>query len=196
MRIFSNALEAGRWAVSPVAAIGKFDGMHRGHLKLLKAALARAKALKAPCLAVTFDPLPQQFFMAGEFRPLLTLEERLRLMGELGVDAAVILPFNQALACQAPEAFARDVIADQLKASAVFVGEDFCFGKDRSGRVGDLDRYGRELGFTVHPVPLLVVGGERVSSERIRRLISEGKTSLAEKLLGRRLDGIGKRQGS
>lgn len=164
--------------------MGKFDGLHLGHRRLLALARERARALDARLLAVTFDPLPEDYFRPGARRPLLPEPKRLALFGELGVAGVVLLPFNDALACQAPAGFARQVLSAALRCAAVFVGEDFCFGKDRAGRVPELEAFGRELGFSVHPVPLLSVDGEKVSSSRIRELLAQGKKREAATLLG------------
>lgn len=187
MKVTMNAFEAGRVFPGSVVAIGKFDGLHLGHRKLIALAVRRAQSLKTRCVVVTFDPTPEQFFGGSGPRPLLSVSERVELLGGLGVDAVVLLPFNKDLACMSPEAFARDVIAEQLRAMDVFVGEDFCFGKDRAGRVKHLKELGPELGFLVHPVRLAVAEGHKISSSRIRRLLAEGKRKKAEALLGRTL---------
>ncbi len=184
MMIFQNAFEAGKRFPGSIVAIGKFDGMHRGHQKLLLAALRRARTTGTSCLAVTFDPSPAQFFGGDPLPPILTLAQKLERFAALGLDAAVLLPFDKRLACISPEGFARDVLALQLKPSAVCVGSDFCFGKDRAGRVETLQALGPGLGFSVHPVSLAVDSGEKISASRIRRLLDEGRRREAERLLG------------
>lgn len=185
MKVFTSPWEAGRWAAGPVAAIGKFDGVHLGHKALLSAARARARALKRAFLVITFAPLPQEFFAGDSFKPLLSLERRLEFLAAEGVQGALLLPFDRRLACQAPEAFARNTLSGALKAAAVFVGENFCFGKERAGTVHTLRRLGEELGFATYAVPLTVAGGKPVSSSRIRALLAEGRLKEVERLVGR-----------
>ncbi len=189
MKVFHSAAEAGRWAPASVAAVGKFDGLHLGHQKVIRLAVKRAKALSTKCLAVTFDPHPQEYFQPGSFRPLLSAEQKLELFGAMGVEGVLFLRFSRAFACQAPETFARNILAERLKVMDVYVGADFCFGKDRAGRVDTLVGLGRELGFLVHPVALVYRDGERVSASRIRRLIDEKRWAEAQALIGRPLDG-------
>lgn len=185
MRVFTNPWEAGRWGRGPVAAIGKFDAVHLGHKALLTAARAHAAALKKLLLVITFSPLPQELFLGESYRPLLPVEKRLALLAAEGADATLLLPFDRRLACLAPEAFARDTLAGALGVSSVFVGENFCFGKDRAGTVATLETLGRELAFTAHAVPMTVVEGRPVSTSAIRELLGQGRRAEAERLLGR-----------
>lgn len=184
MRLFHGATAAGRWAPGSVIALGNFDGLHRGHQRVINAALARAQALKTKCLAVTFEPHPRVYFSRGPVKLLMPLEKKLEGLSRLGVDAAVLLAFNRRLACSQPATFARQVLADGLRVMDVFVGEDFCFGADRSGTVETLREFGAELGYLVHSVPLLLQGGEKISSSMIRGLIHAGKRAQARALLG------------
>lgn len=185
MRILRNAFEAGREFPGAVLCLGKFDAMHLGHRRLLEAARREADRHGRPLLAATFDPEPAQYGNLFPYDPVLPLAERMRLMGALGVDAVALLPFDKPLACLTPEAFARTVLASQLKPFAVCVGADFCFGKDRAGRADTLGALGQELGFLVVVVPLLLVDGEKVTAERVRRLLEAGDRAGAGRLLGR-----------
>lgn len=187
MRILRNPGEAGRLFPAPVVAIGKFDAMHRGHLRVVRSALKRARALKTACLIVTFDPSPEQFLRIFRRQPVISLGERLDRLNGLGVDGVLLLAFDEKLACLSPESFVRDVLELRLKPVSVFVGEDFCFGKDRAGNVATLEKLGPRAGFTVHAIPLVREGGEKISATRIRALLDKGRAKEAEKLLGRRL---------
>jgi riboflavin kinase/FMN adenylyltransferase len=188
MKVFRNAFRAGRELPGAVLALGKFDALHRGHRRVLRAARAKARALKTSCVVVTFDPAPEPFRGISPRRPILSMAERLRRLAGLGLDAVVLLPFGKKLACLSPEAFAKTVLAAQLKPRCVCVGEDFCYGKDRSGRVETLEDIGPALGFSVCSVPLLTSAGEKITAERIRRLLDDGRVPEAESLLGWRLD--------
>lgn len=189
MKIFRNAFEAGKAFPGSVVAIGKFDGMHRGHRAVILAAKRDAVKAKTSCLVVTFDPSPEEFLRLFPRKPLLPLARRLELIRRVGADAVVLLPFDRQLACVSPEAFAKDVLALQLRPAGVCVGEDFCFGKDRAGRVETLRELGPRLGFTVRSVPLVRAGGEKISASRIRELLDGGRRAEAERLLGRKLNG-------
>lgn len=180
-------LQAGRSFPAAVIAVGKFDALHRGHQKVIGLAVKKAAAFKTHCVVVTFDPTAEQHLRLYPYQPVLPMAKRLERMEKLGVDAVVLLPFEGKLACMAPVAFAKDVLALQLKPLAVCVGEDFCFGKDRAGKVETLQELGPELGFLVYPVPLLSAGGEKITAERIRRLLELGRRKEAEELLGWKL---------
>jgi riboflavin kinase/FMN adenylyltransferase len=187
MKILRSASEAGRLFPGPVITIGKFDAFHRGHKKVLGQAVARAKALKTGCVVVTFDPTPDQYLRLELGKPVLTLAGKLDHFRKLGVDAVLLLAFDERLACLTPEAFVRTVLEQRLRPISIFVGADFCFGKDRAGTVATLESLGKDAGFTVQAVPLLKEGGEKISATRIRALIDQGKRASAERLLGRKL---------
>lgn len=187
MRIFRSLFEAGRAFPASVVAIGKFDGLHRGHRRVLGIAVRKARAFKTSCVVVTFDPTAEQHLRLFSYKPLLPVAKRLERLEKLGIDGVVLLPFDGKLACTAPAAFARDFLALQLKPLAVCVGEDFCFGKDRAGKVETLQELGPDLGFLVYPVKLLSSGGEKISASRIRRLLELGRKRDAEALLGWKL---------
>lgn len=148
-------------------------------------AVWKAKEKNIPCIVITFTPHPQDFFQPGSFQAIIRNEQKIRLMKLLGVDGLLLLPFNKQLACIAPEAFVLDILVDQLKVKDVFVGENFCFGKDRAGRKETLKILGKKWGFDAHAIPLLRdKDGEIINSTRIRTLIEGGKKKEAQELLG------------
>jgi riboflavin kinase/FMN adenylyltransferase len=151
-------------------ALGTFDGVHRGHRRVIEA----AKAAGLPTTVVTFDPHPR-IALGNRVELLTTLERRLELLGDLGVDVHVV-PFTSDLALQTPEEFAESVLRP-LGTKVIAAGENFRFGR---GRAGDLDTLAG-LGFDVRPVPLV----EGVSSSRIRQLLAAGEIEGAARLLGR-----------
>jgi riboflavin kinase / FMN adenylyltransferase len=151
-------------------AIGTFDGVHRGHRRVIEA----AKAAGLPTTVVTFDPHPR-VVLGNQVELLTTLERRLELLDELGVDTLVV-PFTPELALATPEEFA-DSILRPLGTKVVVAGANFRFGR---GRSGDLDTLAN-LGFDVRPVPLV----EGISSSRIRQLLRAGEIEAAARLLGR-----------
>lgn len=152
------------------AALGTFDGVHRGHRRVIEA----AQASGLPTTVVTFDPHPR-IALGHQVELLSTLERRLELLEALGVDTLVV-PFTPELALSTPEEFAESVLRP-LGTTVVAAGENFRFGR---GRSGDLDTLAG-LGFDVRPVPLV----EGISSSRIRQLLRAGEIDDATGLLGR-----------
>jgi riboflavin kinase/FMN adenylyltransferase len=153
------------------AAVGTFDGVHRGHLRVVEA--ARAAGFRTA--VVTFDPHPRAV-LGGSVELLATLERRLELLEAAGVADVLVLRFDETLAALQASEFA-DQILRRIGAEVVAAGETFRFGQDREGDLGLLE----ELGFDVRRVPLL----ENVSSSRIRELVHAGETERAAALLGR-----------
>ena len=151
-------------------ALGTFDGVHRGHRRVIEA----AKATELPVMVVTFDPHPRTA-LGHKVDLLSTLDRRLELLAELGVET-LVLPFTPELALATPEEFAESVLRP-LGAKVIVAGENFRFGRGRSGDLGTLAK----LGFDVSPVPLL----EGISSSAIRRLLLAGEIEAAAQLLGR-----------
>ncbi|MCS7234821.1 MAG: bifunctional riboflavin kinase/FMN adenylyltransferase [Armatimonadota bacterium] len=165
-------------------ALGVFDGVHLGHRAVLQAAVRQARQAGWRSVALTFHPHPQQV-VARVPDPflILPLEERLRRIATLGLDAALVLRFDKALRRTEPEEFVRAVLVDGLGAKAAVCGPDFRFGRDRRGDAELLRQLGSELGFSVEVCPPVEVGGQRVSSSRIRALLREGRAEEACELL-------------
>ncbi|MBP0483730.1 bifunctional riboflavin kinase/FAD synthetase [Sagittula salina] len=165
------------------AAIGNFDGVHKGHQAVID--LARRAVPEARLGVMTFEPHPREFFAknAPAFR-LMSAEARAARLEKLGVDLLYQLNFNTALAGLAPCEFAERVIRDGLGLVNVVVGADFCFGKGRAGTVDDLKRFGAEMGFGVTVAELMQTDGLIVSSTAIREALSDGRPRDAAQLLG------------
>jgi riboflavin kinase / FMN adenylyltransferase len=174
------------------AAIGNFDGMHRGHQYVIDIARREAERLGAPLGVMTFEPHPRQYFApkAPAFR-LMNAEARAHRLEWLGIDKLYELSFNDTLSALSPEAFARRVIVEGLGLRHVVVGEDFHFGKDRAGTPATLRALGAEMGFGVTAAPLMRDTGEEISSTAIRHALSEGRPRDAARMLGHwhRIDG-------
>jgi riboflavin kinase/FMN adenylyltransferase len=168
-----------------VFAIGNFDGVHRGHRAVLVAAMTRARSLGARAAALTFEPHPRAFFRPDVPLFRLTPERnKLRLFAAAGLDGAVVLTFNAALAGLAAGDFVSRILLERLGAAGVAVGFDFHFGRNRQGSPEFLTAQGRELGFAVDIVPALAHRGVRVSSEPIREALAAGRIAEATDLLG------------
>ncbi|MGP6171354.1 bifunctional riboflavin kinase/FAD synthetase [Microbacterium sp. A196] len=172
-------------------AIGKFDGVHAGHRAVIERLKADAAASGARSVAVTFDRNPLAL-LRPELCPenVVSVDRKLALLGELGIDATLLLTFDQNLASQSPQAFIQDILVGALHVSTVLVGEDFRFGHRGAGTPGLLRELGPEYGFTVDVVDDVYVAGSerRVSSSWIRELLTEGDVTTAARVLGRSVD--------
>jgi riboflavin kinase/FMN adenylyltransferase len=196
-------------------ALGNFDGLHRGHQKVIEPILpshlphlfdssladlsSRSPAgehnqgsggsgggAKHPySTLVTFDPHPQEFF-SGESRSLLTPQvEKVQYLKTMGVQQLILLPFDRKLAALSPQAFVEEILIQKLQACYISVGEDFRFGHRRSGTVDDLKEIAQALGVKVQIVSLKKVDERRISSSAIRHALSQGDILEANQLLGR-----------
>ena len=175
------------WPAS-VVTIGVFDGVHRGHRELIRHAVSRAAVLGVPSVVVTFWPNPAEILRAGDPPArLATLEQRLALIDDLGIDAVLVLPFSHELSLATPEQFAGRILSDCLGAAEVVVGENFRFGHRARGDVRLLEQIGRTLSFGVIPLNLLTTdnAGQAVSSTMIRQLVAEGDVAAAARALAR-----------
>ncbi len=156
-------------------AVGVFDGVHVGHQALISDAVERARARDVLSCVMTFDRDPDQVLTPDAAAPqLLTIEDKLAAITELGVETVVVVPFCRLVAEMAPDRFVSDVLADALQPVEVIVGRDFRFGRYASGTVATLEHYGAEHGFGVVAHDLVCRGGEPVTSTRIRNLVVAG----------------------
>jgi len=169
-----------------VATIGNFDGVHRGHRWVIAEVIARAKSLGIRSLAVTFDPHPAHVLRPGQSMPLITpLAEKLRLLARTGIDATLVLPFDNTLRHLSAREFAEQVLHRALHAAEVHEGENFRFGYQAEVGIDGLEQLGRDLGFGCCVYTPRTLRGHVVSSSRIRELISTGDVRHARALLGR-----------
>ena len=168
-----------------VLALGNFEGVHRGHRAVIDAALARARALRRPAAAMTFEPHPRAFFNpnARVFR-LTDVAGKLRLLASTGLDGAIVMSFDAALASLTPDAFVAQVLVERYAVAGVVAGYDFHFGKGRAGTPDFLQAEGGRLGFAVDIVPAYSDGSQRISSGAIRDALTQGEVELAMRLLG------------
>jgi riboflavin kinase/FMN adenylyltransferase len=166
--------------------VGTFDGVHRGHRALIAATRSAARRAGLATVAVTWDRHPNVTLRPDRVPPLLaTLERRLELLEDAGVEVAAVLAFDDELSRWAPERFARDVLARGLGARRICAGQGWRFGHRAAGDAELLSRLGRELGFSVETIPLAGGPGGQVSSSRVRRAVAEGDMEMAAALLGR-----------
>ena len=169
-----------------IVALGNFDGFHLGHQAVVGAAITRARAEGRPALVATFDPHPVRHFKpdAAPFR-LTTLDQRQDLFAAAGADAMLVFGFDGALASLTAEEFAAQRLADALGAAGVVTGEDFTFGKARSGNTAVLAELGQRHGFTAEAIAPVTLDDAPVSSSRIRDALREGRPRDAAALLTR-----------
>ena len=184
MRVYTTFDEPKRRRAALVVGIGNFDGVHRGHVRIIELVRRRAGAAGTAGL-ITFSPHPRTVVKGEGEAVLTTLRQRLKLFRELGIEACWVVPFDRKLARQDPGRFAAGVLRDRLGVKEICVGEGYRFGRDRSGDVRRLVVLGEELGFTVNEVAAVRDRGVRVSSSAIRKLIGAGEVAAAARLLGR-----------
>ena len=166
--------------------IGKFDGVHLGHQALLNRVVDLAEENMFAAVALTFDRHPDALLNPTEFKlPLIGPAQKAILLAETGIDATLTLTFDDALAEMTPSQFVQEILVSALKAKIVVVGEGFRFGSKGSGTVETLRELGSQLGFRVFVIPQVNIGGEPVSTTRVRELLDQGKVVAASTLLGR-----------
>jgi riboflavin kinase/FMN adenylyltransferase len=168
-----------------VLAIGNFDGVHRGHRAVIGAALARARTLGRKAAALTFAPHPRAFFRPQD--PLFVLSQecdKLRLLAGAGLDGAIVMRFDAALAVTPAQAFVERILGGAMGIAGAAIGFDFHFGQNRAGSPQYLTEQGARLGFAVDVVPPLEDEGRPISSGGIRQALAAGKVVEAAELLG------------
>ncbi|SEG56618.1 riboflavin kinase / FMN adenylyltransferase [Bryocella elongata] len=174
MKIYRSLSELPQDAARSVVTIGNFDGVHCGHRAVIASVQERAHALNAQSIAVTFDPHPAVLLRPDKAPKLLTpTPVNLELLAATGLDATLVLPFNEELRHWTAEHFARTVLSEALGAVEVHEGEEFRFGYDRQGGMATLMDMGRTLGFEAHPHQPVMARGGAISSSRIRALLTE-----------------------
>ena len=185
MKIF-HGLENANILRPTVLTLGVFDGLHLGHQQIMETVAERARATNTVGTAITFDPHPRAVLHPDTAPPLLqTLDQRLANFEVLGIDQAIVIPFDREFAEQPAEVFLREVIHDRLQAKEVYLGKGFAFGKNRGGNIELLRKMSSELGFFADEVPEVSLRGQRISSSKIRHLLAEGRVNLARRMLGR-----------
>lgn len=169
-----------------MVCIGAFDGLHLGHRALVRYAVERAAATGLMPVALSFEPLPLEFF-APQNSPTRLMLPRAKVEGlhALGVDVVGLLRFNAAMAAMSPEEFVQRVLVERLQARQVWVGPGFHFGHRRAGNLETLRRQGERHGFVAGEIEPHLFNGERVSSTRIRSLLTAGDFATAAHKLGR-----------
>ena len=185
-RLFRDADGGTLFPQGSVVCIGAFDGLHLGHRALVRRAVGRAHALGVPAVALSFEPLPREFFARDQPPPRLTLARgKVRGLRELGAAGVGLLRFDARLSAMSAEDFVRRLLVHRLAAREVWIGPEFRFGHKRGGDLPLLQAMGAELGFSAGEIEPVQALGERVSSTRIREALCAGDFLKAESLLGR-----------
>ena len=189
MKIFDQIDQIKEPLKRAVITIGNFDGVHIGHQALFHEVIEKAAAIDGTSVAMTFEPHPMRVLKQNNHPPLITLyEQKVELIERTGIDVLICVPFTLGFASLSAEQFVKDLLVQKIGMKAIVVGKDYSFGKNREGNIDLLRAYAPDLGFEV-----LVAGWirsaravkDRISSTRIRELISDGLMEHAEKMLGR-----------
>ncbi|CDM64516.1 bifunctional riboflavin kinase/FAD synthetase [Pyrinomonas methylaliphatogenes] len=185
MRVF-HGIDNAEIARPTVLTLGVFDGLHLGHQLIMRTVVERARAVGAIPTVITFDPHPRAVLHPEAAPPLLqTLDQRLEGLRFLGIEQTIIIRFTREFAQIRAEDFLRDIVHERLQAREVYLGQGFAFGRGREGNIELLRRVSRELGFFADEVPEVRLRGQRISSSRIRELLTQGRVNLARRMLGR-----------
>jgi riboflavin kinase/FMN adenylyltransferase len=174
-----------KWA-APVAALGNFDGVHRGHQKILERVCRQAAERAGTPVVVTFDPHPPRIVRPDKAPQLLmTLDQKIEACAQAGIQHVAVVEFTEDMARWEPETFVDTVLVDWLRVAEVWVGANFLFGRERSGTYTLLKALGEDRGFRAENIDPVRFKDFVVSSTRIRRLVAEGRVDEAGALLGR-----------
>ncbi len=186
MKLIRNLNELPAELRGGAVSIGNFDGVHRGHARIVEMLRAQAATVGGPSLVFTFDPHPVRLLRPDEVPPPLTWADRkAELIEELGVDGMIVYPTDEQLLALTAEEFFREIVVDRLGAQAMVEGPNFFFGKGRAGNIEVLRSLCETNDVTLEVVPPLTIGGDYVSSSRIRRLIEAGDVGQAAEMLTR-----------
>ncbi len=171
-----------------VVTVGTFDGVHEGHKYLISKVVEKARKHGGRSVVVSFDPHPREILSSGEdkIRLLTTLEERSEILGELGIDELIIIPFDRDFSLLTAEEFIRDIIFKKIGVSEFVIGYDHQFGRNREGTIETVQKLAREHRFEVHICEAHEVDKITVSSTTVRKALADkGDVQLARNFLGR-----------
>jgi riboflavin kinase/FMN adenylyltransferase len=172
-----------------VAAIGNFDGVHKGHQSIIQMLQKFATQYQLPTMIITFEPMPQEFFLKEKApQRLTTIREKFKILQGQKIDILCVLRFNAAMACLSALDFIRIVLVKKLRIKHLIVGEDFRFGKGRAGDINLLQSEGQALGLQIWVAPMVLASAQKISSTDIRKAVAQGRIAEAEQWLGRRLN--------
>ena len=187
MKVLNWKISDKKLNIKPSAAvIGNFDGVHRGHLEVLKNAKEFSSKLNLPLSVLTFDPHPREFFSKEKTNFLLqTVLDKAESLSKNNIDYLINLKFDDLLSELSPEQFVEKVLSESLSLKHIFVGKDFKFGKDRAGDINSLNSFGLKYRIGLSSIKLKNQDGTSISSTKIRNNLKKGKIKEANELLGR-----------
>lgn len=186
MRTFRAVEDLPSPPIEPVATMGNFDGLHRGHQALLGRLREEAARLDAPTMVITYHPHPRSVLRPEEpFHQIAPLSERLRILEELSIDYALVIPFDEDFAELTATEFVEEILWDALRVRAMYIGPNTAFGYKRGGDPSFLASEGQRLGFAVGVVDPIFHRGRRIASSWVREAILRGDMEMAARLLGR-----------
>lgn len=165
-------------------SIGKFDGVHLGHLSLLEELVLISELNEYESVCLTFDPFPEEYFSKKETERINTKGEIISVMDEVGVDSLVRVEFNKSFSDIEPEKFIKDILVAKLKANILVCGEDVSFGKGGKGNLSLLREFGEKYGYKVEVIDKVMYKDECISSKRIAKAIVNGEFPEANEMLG------------
>jgi riboflavin kinase/FMN adenylyltransferase len=183
LRIFDSITDY-KTAKPTIATIGTFDGVHIGHRKIIEKLVQDTQNGRYNSLVLTFFPHPRMVLQGSSVKLLNTLDEKVQLLAQTGLDELVVHPFNQAFASLGAEAFVKSVLVDAFNIHKIIIGHDHRFGKNRSADIRDLIAFGEKYGFEVEQIPAQEVDDVSVSSTKIRHAIEAGDIGTANAYLG------------
>jgi riboflavin kinase/FMN adenylyltransferase len=184
MRVYRQISEFTSYC-HPVATVGVFDGVHRGHMEIIGRLLSSAKEKNCESVVITFEPHPRLVLPHhAEVKLLQTLEEKLQRFELAGVGAVLVIPFDREFAKITPHDFIKNVLVESLQVSHVITGYDHFFGQNRQGDYEMLSKMGAQYDFTVDELPMVLVSEHTVSSSSIRRALLDGDVRMAATMLG------------
>jgi len=184
MKIFFGLSKVKKYR-KPVVALGVFDGLHRAHKEILKYVAKLSRQIKGQSLVVTFWPHPQKQ------ESLYSLEHRLRLIAEIGIDVCIVIKFNRIFSQIQAEDFVKNILVKKIGAAYICVGRNFRFGKNAKGDFGTLNRLSSTYNFKLKVFDVIKNNYQPISSTYIRRLINRGKLKSAQQLLGHPVSVLG-----
>ena len=189
MQLIENLEDIKSAFENAVITIGNFDGVHIGHQALFHEVIERADAINGTSIAMTFEPHPMRVLKQNGHPPLITLyEQKVELIEKSGIDVLIAVPFTHAFAAITAKEYVLDILIKRIGARVIVVGEDYTFGKNREGNIDLLRSYAEALDIQVVVVdwiPISKKSANRISSTRIRTLVTDGKVREAHQLLGR-----------
>ncbi len=185
MRVVRGFRQLDLGLARPAVTIGNFDGVHLGHQEVMRRTLEAARQRGVPAVVCTFDPHTLAVLAPEPPPQLQTTGQRIAAIETVGIDMAVVIPFDREIAAVGRRRFVDEFLIAELDVGSLHVSEGFSFGRERAGRASYLEERAADAGFHVERVPPVLVDGEPVSSTRIRRLIGGGEIETAASLLGR-----------